>query len=153
MHNTQREIRVRVARCAKMASFGESRVPADQSHGPARSSHQYSYPIEVLGEQKTHIWRHFQMYSTRAPVRWIVLPLIQYLNTSILHHFLQPAPTGSVVSSFCECLTEKTSYDAADAVKACSCHQNASFSCWGCICHQSRYPAHVVISLHWYYLY
>ena len=40
MHNTQREIRVRVARgparfrcgCAKVASFGESRVPADQSH-------------------------------------------------------------------------------------------------------------------------
>ena len=30
--------------------------------------------------------------------------------------------------------------------------QNASFSCWGCVCHQSRYPAHVVISLHKYYL-
>ncbi len=46
-----------------MANFGKSGVPADQSHGPARSSHQYLYPIEVLGEQKTHIWCHFQMYS------------------------------------------------------------------------------------------
>ncbi len=56
----------------------------------------------------------------------------------------QWAPLGSVVGSFCACLMARISDDAADAVKACSCHKNASFSCWGCICHQSWYPAHVV---------
>jgi hypothetical protein len=57
--NTQRELRLHVTRrparfrCgyAIMTNFGENRVPANQSHGPARPSHQYSYPIGRLGEQ------------------------------------------------------------------------------------------------------
>ena len=82
----------------------------------------------------------FQMYSTQAPVYWINSLSSQYGARQFFITFSnQRAPTGSIVARFVRCIPgtrAKTSDDAADDVDACSCHKNASISCWGCNCHQ-----------------
>ena len=87
---------------------------------------------------------HFQMYSTRAPVCWNDSLAIQYGACQFYITFYnQRAPTGSVVGSFCACLTRyKYSKDIWWCSRWCQrmfLQQNASISCWGCSCHQSWY--------------
>jgi hypothetical protein len=102
---------------------------------------------------KKYSWRHFQMNSTQHQyVEMSRHPLNIWTCQFHITFSNQRAPTGSVVSSFCVCLTAKTSDDAADAVKASSCQKIHHFLVEGRICHKSWYPAHVVISLQSYYL-